>query len=221
MNCPRLESLLSDYLEGVLSPPVRQAVDEHLGGCGKCSALIEDVSGLCRDLNDFPQVIPTEDSKRGILLATAGIPQQRTLWRDLLLPTIQPFMTQRFAFATAMMFVFLSLMVNLMGPGFSTLSYSDLSPSSLAEGGARVMSEVSKKWNQFREARARFFEELSLMAEDLSGRIDYHVISSIFENVHEQDEASSKEVPSPEGTQPEGDPGDKSGSRPNPEEPRQ
>ncbi|MEE8584113.1 MAG: hypothetical protein V3T83_04605, partial [Acidobacteriota bacterium] len=96
------------------------------------------------------------------------------------------------AFATGIMFVFLSLMVNLLGPGFSTLSASDLSPSSIAEGGARIVSQVSRQWEQFKDARARFAEELSLWAEDLTGRLDYHLITGLFksyqESLQEQEE---------------------------------
>jgi anti-sigma factor RsiW len=44
---------LSPFLDGELAPPQRTAVEEHLGSCGECAALLEDlavVDALARDL---------------------------------------------------------------------------------------------------------------------------------------------------------------------------
>ncbi len=192
MNCSRLESLLSDYMDGLLQEPVLQAFEAHLNQCASCQELLDEVAALRAQLEDFPVASPPDDLAQRILLCTSGIPRQRSFWRDLVLPTLSPFMTQRFAFATGIMFVFLSLMVNLLGPGFSTLSASDLSPSAIAESGARIVGQISGRWEQFKDARAGFVEELSLWAEDLTGRLDYHLITGLFksyqESLQEQEE---------------------------------
>jgi anti-sigma factor RsiW len=40
VTCASGVELLMDYLEGVLSPAVRAALDEHVGGCERCAAFV-------------------------------------------------------------------------------------------------------------------------------------------------------------------------------------
>ena len=109
MNCSRFETLLTDYLEKRLEPPVQSAAREHLAGCEACGRTFEQVVALHRALSDFPELKPPADLVDRILLATSGRPRGSRLWRDTVWPTFEVFMTRRFAFATILLFVFLSL----------------------------------------------------------------------------------------------------------------
>jgi anti-sigma factor RsiW len=40
VTCVAGVELLMDYLEGVLSPEVRAALDEHVAGCDRCAAFV-------------------------------------------------------------------------------------------------------------------------------------------------------------------------------------
>jgi anti-sigma factor RsiW len=40
VTCVSGVELLMDYLEGVLSPEVRAALDEHVSGCERCAAFV-------------------------------------------------------------------------------------------------------------------------------------------------------------------------------------
>lgn len=40
-SCPRIISLLSDYLDGRLPADVRRDLEQHLGGCSECAAFVE------------------------------------------------------------------------------------------------------------------------------------------------------------------------------------
>ena len=40
VTCVSGVELLMDYLEGVLSPEVRAALDEHVAGCDRCAAFV-------------------------------------------------------------------------------------------------------------------------------------------------------------------------------------
>lgn len=40
VTCVTGVELLMDYLEGVLSPEVRAALDEHVAGCDRCAAFV-------------------------------------------------------------------------------------------------------------------------------------------------------------------------------------
>jgi RNA polymerase sigma-70 factor (ECF subfamily) len=39
-DCPRIVSLLSDYLDGRLPSDVRADLDRHLAGCSECTAFV-------------------------------------------------------------------------------------------------------------------------------------------------------------------------------------
>ncbi|HSR68596.1 MAG TPA: zf-HC2 domain-containing protein [Acidobacteriota bacterium] len=197
MNCAQLETLLSDYLEGELKPPVQSALEEHLESCARCRLLMDELRSMQTDFKAFPELDPPPGLVEAILRKTSGIPDKRSLWRDLLLPTLQPFLTQRFAFATGIMFVFLSLMVNVLGPGFSGLSASDLTFSNLREGGQRAATQVSSYWSKMQDARQRMWNEISLWAEDVTGRLDYHLVTGLFksyqDSVQEQEDKLRQE----------------------------
>lgn len=186
MNCSSFETLLTDYMDGTLDVPVHEAASEHVRGCERCTLLSQEVTELRSDLGAFPRIQPPAGLVREILLRTTGLPKKRTLWQDFIVPTVRPFMTQRFAFATLVLFVFLSLMVNIAGPPVGAV----LSPSRLVENADRFSGELSKKWAQFSDFRARAFNELRLMAEDLYGRIDYHLIRLLFESYNEPEAES-------------------------------
>lgn len=203
MNCSRFETLLTDYLDKVLDPRVEEAMAVHVQSCVKCAGLLEQVKLLRQELGVFPEVEPPAQLVEDILRRTSGIPQSRSFWRDLFVPTLRPFLTQRYAFATLVMFVFLSLMVNFWGPGFSAFSASDLRPSNLVEGSYRVSNSIYKKWMELREFRTRLFEEIRLLKEDLYGRLDYHLLTILFKSYSESLE-ERREEPEPQ-ERPEGE----------------
>ncbi len=188
MNCSRFETLLTDYIDHTLDLRVESAMNDHLRGCSDCASLLKEVEQLCEDLVDFLEVEPPAGLTEKILERTTGKPRVRSLWADLIIPTVRPFLTQRFAFATAMMFVFLSLVVNLVGPGFSAFSYNKFTPSAIMEQADRVSTQVYQEWMKIKDAKARMMGELKLLSEDLYGRIDYHLINMLFRSYNEPEQ---------------------------------
>ncbi len=178
MNCSGFETILTDYLERRLDSPVRQAVGVHLGDCEQCRALLENVVALRRELEDFPELSPPGDLVDRILVKTTGRPKPLSFWKETILPTMKPFFTKRFAFATVLLFVFLSLMVNLVGPPAGAV----LSPGGLAESADRLTSQVAMKWAQVLSFTDSVGGEIRLLREDLYGRLDYHLVSQFFKS---------------------------------------
>ena len=59
--CASGVELLMDYLEGVLPPDVRAALDEHVAGCERCAAFVVSYCDTPRILRDASAVtLPPE-----------------------------------------------------------------------------------------------------------------------------------------------------------------
>ena len=43
LTCRQLAELVSDYIEGVLAPPLQEEIVAHLTGCSDCSAYVEQM----------------------------------------------------------------------------------------------------------------------------------------------------------------------------------
>ena len=59
-DCPRIVSLLSDYIEGRLPADVRGHLEQHLSGCSECSTFVgtfRSTVALLQSLNedDLPE----------------------------------------------------------------------------------------------------------------------------------------------------------------------
>lgn len=194
MNCSRFEAVLSDYADGLLQGPLLKATAEHEASCPGCCGLLAQVTEVRAQLEDFPQVIPPAGLVDRILEKTTGKPKKRSLWQDLLLPTLGPFLSQRFALATVMLFFFLSFMVQLAGPPVRAV----LAPTQLADRADRFSSQVSKVWAEVANFRESALTELGFLKEDLLGRLDYHLLLLALENYDQSVQEHEQESQGPE-----------------------
>ena len=48
LNCQELVELVTDYLEGALEPPRRQAFELHIGRCNGCKAYLDQLEATVR-----------------------------------------------------------------------------------------------------------------------------------------------------------------------------
>jgi hypothetical protein len=172
-------------MEGTIDLRLNQAMADHLRECQICSTLVTEVRDLRQSLTAFPQIGMPPKLVERILDKTSGRPKKRSFWRDMVLPTLRPFLTQRYAFGTGIMLVFISLLISLLGPGFSTLGASDLSPSGVAENADRLTDRVRMRWVQVQSYEKRAVEELRLIKDDLSGRLDYYLVNMLFRSYRE------------------------------------
>ncbi|RPJ56770.1 MAG: hypothetical protein EHM23_22585 [Acidobacteria bacterium] len=193
-------------MDQTVDPRLKDAMTEHLKECGTCSKLIQEVEHLRRQLNEIPQVSVPPGLVQRILERTSGAAPKRSLWADMVLPTIRPFLTQRYAFGTLIMLVFFALMVSMFGPTFSTMGYSDLSPSNVAENADRFTDQIRKKWAQVKTYQAKVAGEAKLMKEDVYGRIDYYLINLLFksysQSVQKEEQKKQQETKGQPATKP-------------------
>jgi anti-sigma factor RsiW len=73
--CASGVDLLMDYLEGVLAPEVRTALEAHVAGCERCVAFVESYRATPRILRDATaaQMPPAVDRSLRAFLRSQGI----------------------------------------------------------------------------------------------------------------------------------------------------
>jgi anti-sigma factor RsiW len=63
----RVRELLSDYLDGSLSPPAQERIHQHLDGCDACRAFRNTLSKVVDVAGQFPTPRLPDEAKQRIL----------------------------------------------------------------------------------------------------------------------------------------------------------
>jgi predicted anti-sigma-YlaC factor YlaD len=91
MNCRRVESLLSNHLEGRLGREQASVVARHLAGCRSCRRWREEIAAAENELRDRPDPTPPPDlERRAVQLWLTGGGRQRGLPGRGLFPPSAP-----------------------------------------------------------------------------------------------------------------------------------
>ena len=69
LTCRELVELVTDYLEGRLSPAERERVDAHLAACDGCTAYIEQMRLTLRALGSIPEETISEQARATLVVA--------------------------------------------------------------------------------------------------------------------------------------------------------
>ena len=69
--CVDVVELLTDYLEGALSPQLRVLVDDHLTACSACRLYLEQLSRTIAELGHVPAQTLTPGAKATLMDASA------------------------------------------------------------------------------------------------------------------------------------------------------
>lgn len=80
MKCPRAHELIHAFVDGVISPPDRQALDAHLAGCGGCRRELETTRALVSLLSDTPRRRLSADFDQALNARLAQLPPRRSPW---------------------------------------------------------------------------------------------------------------------------------------------
>ena len=72
LSCRELVELVTDYLEGALSPEEHERFEEHIAGCGGCKVYLEQIRQTIRALGSLPEDALTPDAERALLEAFRG-----------------------------------------------------------------------------------------------------------------------------------------------------
>ena len=121
-----LENLASDYLEGLLEPARRAAVETHLAGCAECRELIGDVRRAMELCQTAEELEPAPWLVSKIVRATVG--ERKPTFAQQVAAFFRPSAQPRVAYVVAMAIFSFSIIVNAAGINLRNLRVADLNP---------------------------------------------------------------------------------------------
>src|SRR5208337_472908 len=135
-ECTEFEALLSDALEGQLSPARKESFEAHRRVCAVCGPLFADVQAGQRWLRELEAVEPPAYLVHNILVATSGVVSTRAVaataggrttpfgerlrerWDSFFTPLAAFVRQPRFVMSFGMIFFSFSLALNAVGEAF-------------------------------------------------------------------------------------------------------
>jgi anti-sigma factor RsiW len=72
LSCRELVELVTDYLEGALSPVDTARFEDHIGRCGACSIYLAQMRQTIEVLGHLPADVLTPEAERDLLEAFSG-----------------------------------------------------------------------------------------------------------------------------------------------------
>jgi|SRR5208337_1148844 len=188
MECTEFEALLSDALEGQLSPARKESFEAHRRVCAICGPLFADVQAGQQWLRSLEAVEPPAYLVRDILVATSGVVSTRALaatagarttpfgerlrerWDSFFTPLAAFVRQPRFVMSFGMIFFSFSLALNAVGVKPSDLAKISLRPSALRHAYNDAQIKVVKYYDNIRfvyeiESKVRELKRANTPAE--------------------------------------------------------
>ncbi len=159
LTCSEFDALLSDALDGVLTPASQRRFDAHRETCATCGPLFAETSAGMNWLEALPEVAPSANLVHNILAATsmqtaaalANVPKLgwkervRTFLTDVAAPFRPLIREPRIAMTAAMAIFSITLSLNLAGVRLSDLRHIDLRPSAIRQSATMKYTEASNR----------------------------------------------------------------------------
>ena len=159
LTCSEFDALLSDALDGVLTPAARRRFDAHRETCATCGPLFAETSAGMNWLDVLPEVAPPANLMHNIFAATsmqtaaalANAPKLgwnqrvRTFLTDVATPFRPLIREPRIAMTTAMAVFSIMLSLDVAGVRLNDLRHIDLRPSAIRQSATMKYTEASNR----------------------------------------------------------------------------
>ena len=188
VECTEFETLLSDALEGQLSPARKESFEAHRRVCAVCGPLFADVQAGQRWLRELEAVEPPAYLVHNILVATSGVVSTRAVaataggrttpfgerlrerWDSFFTPLAAFVRQPRFVMSFGMIFFSFSLALNAAGVKASDVAKVSLRPSALRHAYNDAQIKVVKYYDNIRfvyeiESKVRELKRANTPAE--------------------------------------------------------
>jgi anti-sigma factor RsiW len=163
MNCAEFESILADYLDGILPDAGQASVEEHLSACSACREFMTDVNGGLNVLRlSQPVEVPGELITRIAYLAPRGRSrdpfENPGLLSRFVNKWLRPALQPRLAMSMAMTILSFAMLERCTGVQVQRIRPADLSP-------VRVWSGLEDKALRVRDQAVKYYENLRIVYE--------------------------------------------------------
>ncbi len=162
MSCAEIEILLCDYLDGALPAAGREAVEEHLAGCGRCSETWAEVRSAVAFMERAAPADPPAELLTRILHhipgRDLGRQKDRGWWRRLRGGWLGPLLSPRYAMGMAMTILSFSMIFKFAGIQPRQLKPSDLDP-------VKVWSALDDRAHRSWDRAVKYYDNLRLVIE--------------------------------------------------------
>src|SRR5271169_809483 len=129
-TCENIETRLSDYLDGLLSPDERHEFDVHANSCENCAQMVASLSHLVGSLHSMEQIEPPPQLVYSILNQTLGPREARKGWRSAF-GWLSGLASPRFAYSAISVAATLLILLAASGFSFRKPKLADLSPATI------------------------------------------------------------------------------------------
>jgi anti-sigma factor RsiW len=129
-TCEQTELLLTDYLDGLLSPQQRHDFDLHVNSCERCTPLVSSVSHAVANLHALPELETPPRLVYNILDATLGPRETITGWAAVR-AWIRNLASPRFAYGSVSVAATLVMLITASGFNWKKPKLADLAPTSI------------------------------------------------------------------------------------------
>jgi anti-sigma factor RsiW len=159
MNCPDLEILLCDYVDGTLDAERKAEVSAHLAECHDCAELVADAAAAVAFMERAAVVeVPQELITRILFEAPIKKQRERRGLRRLLADWLHPVLQPRFAMGMAMTILSFSMLGQFAGIRPRALKAEDLQPAKVVQA---IEDRVHRAW----ERAVKYYDSLRLVYE--------------------------------------------------------
>jgi len=188
VECTEFEALLTDALEGQLSPARKESFEAHRRICAVCGPLFADVQAGQQWLRSLKAVEPPAHLVHNILAATSGVVSTRALaaagigrttpfserlregWDSFFAPFAAFVRQPRFVMSFGMIFFSFSLGLSVFGVKPADVAKIDLRPSALRHTYNDLQIKVVKYYDNIRfvyeiESKVRELKRANTPAE--------------------------------------------------------
>lgn len=139
MKCIEVESLLADYLDGILSTAERTELEAHLATCAGCADFLADVNAGFELTKRSEEIQPPADLITRIAyqapIGRIRRPSENQSWLTRAMSRwVQPILQPKFAMGMAMTILSFAMMERCTGVRVQRVEAADLNPIRIATG---------------------------------------------------------------------------------------
>ena len=162
MKCAEFEILLSDSLDGTISPSDQARLDEHAGTCAACAELAADCGAAIAFLGKVePVEPPAELVNRLVFMAPSAsaerpVHESKSKWKAVFGGWFAPLLQPRLAMGMAMTILSFSMVGRLLGLQERQLTMADLEP-------AKVVATLDLKVHRAYDRAVKYYENVRLV----------------------------------------------------------